>query len=722
MISRTSTVVDRSATQLLVSARMVALDTETTGLDVNKDRMIQIGAVRFTGEQVLEGDKFESFVDPGIEIPPASTEIHGITAQDLRGAPSFPDLKSKFDQWLGHSVVVGFATGFDLAILRREHQQASLEWRTPRFLDVAMLARQLLPTLPDYSLDTIAARLEIDIQNRHTATGDALAAAKVFIALMPAMRVAGIRTIAEAERACHQVVTSTPPIERTEWEVPGVDTDAGAEIFKTLAQLDLRLYRQRVADVMHVTPALLPANATVGEALSKMMDRSISSVFVEAGPEQESNAGGVLGILTERDILRAINREGYAALQDRIDSVCSYPLQTIESEEFAYRAASKMTRLGFRHLAVRDAEGKIVGALSARDLLKEQESEAIDLDDGIDNASNVEQLGYAWAKLAPVARQLFTQGVDARDIASVISHELCALTRRACEIAETELNSSGHGGPPVGYAVLVLGSGGRGESLMAMDQDNAIVYEHGAPGEEVDRWFARLGARVSEILDLVGVPYCKGGVMGMNSQWRRSVAHWQQEVSNWVIRHHPEDILNTDIFYDAKVVHGDSGVGNQVLEHAFRIGRESREFLSLLKLNACNFDQATGFLGRLKLEEGRVDVKKSGLLPIFSAARVLAIQHQIRERSTRDRFKRAMKMEYDSENSMQDVYETLLEAHSTLLEILLRQQLEDMHNGIPPSNNVAPSSLSAPDRQRLKWALQNTSYVSNLLGDPLGVM
>ena len=79
-------------------------------------------------------------------------------------------------------------------------------------------------------------------------------------------------------------------------------------------------------------------------------------------------------------------------------------------------------------------------------------------------------------------------------------------------------------------------------------------------------------------------------------------------------------------------------------------------------------------------------------------------------------------MEKTSEDSMQDVYETLLEAHSTLLEVLLQQQLGDMQNGIPPSNNVAPGDLSAPDRQRLKWALQNTSYVSNLLGDPLGIV
>lgn len=684
--------------------------------------MIQIGAVRFSGEQLLRDDHFESFIDPGVEIPSTSTAIHGITRQDLEGAPDFSQIKSELDQWLGHSVIVGFATGFDLAILRREHELASLEWRLPRFLDVAMLARQVLPSLPDYSLDTIAARLDVEIHNRHSATGDAIAAAEVFIALMPAMRKAGIRTVAEAERICQQVVSNNPPLTLPTWELPGAAANSEPEYAQTLSQLDLRLYRQRVSDVMHGSAVILPSNASVGEALAMMMERSISSVFVGTSEQSELEVNANIGILTERDVLRAINRDGIDAMREKIESVCSYPLQSIESETFAYRAASKMTRLGFRHLAVRDGQGHIVGALSARDLLREQESEAIALDDGIDEAYTVEQLGHAWAKLAPVARQLLSQGVDARDIASVISHELCALTRRACEITEHELQEAGEGPPPVAYAMLVLGSGGRGESLMAMDQDNAIVYANGNPDDEIDQWFARLGARVSEILDTVGVPYCKGGVMAMNSEWRRSVEHWQHEISTWVMRHHPEDILNTDIFFDAEVVHGDVQIGNQVLEHAFRVGAESREFLSLLKLNACKFDQATGFLGRIKLEQGRVDVKIGGLLPIFSAARVLAIQHRIRQRSTRSRLEQTMAIDEEAKAPMRDVFETLIEAHGILLESLLNQQLQDMQEGIPPTNNVDPSLLSAPDRQQLKWALQKTSQVSNLLGDPLGMV
>ena len=65
---------------------------------------------------------------------------------------------------------------------------------------------------------------------------------------------------------------------------------------------------------------------------------------------------------------------------------------------------------------------------------------------------------------------------------------------------------AGQGAPPCPYAFVVLGSAGRGESLLAMDQDNAIVFAEGEPDGAEDRWFARLGTHVAEILHEAGVP------------------------------------------------------------------------------------------------------------------------------------------------------------------------------------------------------------------------
>ena len=121
----------------------------------------------------------------------------------------------------------------------------------------------------------------------------------------------------------------------------------------------------------------------------------------------------------------------------------------------------------------------MIGALSARDLLRLRAGEAVALGDEIDQASDVHALAAAWAKLPHVAAALLAEGVCARDIAAVISRELGALTRQAAVIAERRMRETGKGDPPCPYAVAVLGSAGRGESLLAMDQDNALIFAEG---------------------------------------------------------------------------------------------------------------------------------------------------------------------------------------------------------------------------------------------------
>ena len=204
----------------------------------------------------------------------------------------------------------------------------------------------------------------------------------------------------------------------------------------------------------------------------------------------------------------------------------SKPLAAVPADAFVYRAIGRMSRLGVRHLGVVDETGRVVGALSARDLLRLRAGEALSLGDEIDagrrRARARRRLGEAAAASPP---SLLAEEVPARDIAAVISRELGALTRQAAVIAEERMREAGHGEPPCRYAVAVLGSAGRGESLLAMDQDNALVFADGEPGGAQDRWFEALGGHIADILHEVGVPYCKGGVMAKNPQWRGSRRH-----------------------------------------------------------------------------------------------------------------------------------------------------------------------------------------------------
>ena len=195
----------------------------------------------------------------------------------------------------------------------------------------------------------------------------------------------------------------------------------------------------------------------------------------------------------------------------------SKPLITVAADAFVYRAIGRMSRSKIRHLGAVDDAGIVVGALSARDLLRLRAGEAISLGDEIEQAEDAHALAVAWAKLPHVAGALLAEGLSARDIAAVISREVGALTRQAAVLAERRMRDDGKGDPPCAFAVAVLGSAGRGESLLAMDQDNALVFAMGEPGGREDRWFGAFAGHLVEILHEAGIPYCPGGVMAKNA-------------------------------------------------------------------------------------------------------------------------------------------------------------------------------------------------------------
>lgn len=694
----------------LISLDAVAFDTETTGLDTTKARILQIGAVKISGGRIDEAQSYQQYVNPGEPIPAANTAIHGIRDEDVAQAPGFASVNGGFDDWCSDALMIGYSSGFDLAMFRREHNLAAIEWKAPRALDVRYLANIVVPNLPNYSLDTIAYWLGIEIHERHSALGDSIATAKIFLQLIPLLRERGIRTLAEAERACLQFTNMSANEVSQGWH----DVHQAAPIRKAsmtaLARIDSYPYRHRLRDLMHTPAITVDSSTNLNEVLSLVITEEISSVFVKPDAKHSDT-----GIITERDLLRTINQKGDAAMQLSAGDIAQYPLYSLSADAFVYRALARMRRKHFRHLGVHDARGNIVGALSARDLLRQRGDDAIALGDDIDHAQDAAKMAEVWGQIAVVAKGLLAEDVDARDIAGVISRELCALTRQACKLAEVDMLEQGLGRAPCAYAMLVLGSGARGESMLAMDQDNALVYAQGEPDGDEDQWFAELGSRVADILNIAGVPYCNGNIMASNADWRHSVKHWHATIQSWIKRQTPDDILNCDIFFDAVHVHGDVELAHEVIDFAFELGSQSSAFLKLMSINACKDRSPLGLFGRFKLEDGRMDLKKGGIMSIFSCARVLAIQHRIRKQSTPERLLAAR----DLQDKMNTVFDNLNDAHRIILNVILQQQLLDIDAGVPPSNHIAPASLSGSMRKQLKWAIERVPGVANLLGDPL---
>lgn len=203
--------------------------------------------------------------------------------------------------------------------------------------------------------------------------------------------------------------------------------------------------------------------------------------------------------------------------------------------------------------------------------------------------------------------------------------------------------------------------------------------------------------------------------MAANAAWRRDASSWRGLIDGWLRKSRPEDILSADIFFDFVPVYGEAALADELRRHALSAAGRARSFLQALTINAGNFRTPLGLMGRLRTENGRVDLKIGGIMPIFSAARVLALRHGLPDRSTRRRLEAAR----DAGHADADVVDNLLEAHEILLEAILRQQLRDLDAGEKLSNRVAPSQMTAHDRDQLRWALHQAPSVRDLLGAPL---
>lgn len=692
----------------LLALTAVVLDTETTGLNVAEDRIVEIGAVRLGSGTVEDG--FSRLVNPGVPIPEQSIAVHGISDVDVAEEPDFRDVWRAFADWSDCALVIGYSIGFDIAILCSEHARRGMDWTPPRVLDVRHLVQLLSPNLPEESLEMTAAWLGIEIQDRHRALGDAKLTAEIFVALLPKLLDRGISTLSQAERACRSLSDRREMETRAGWHLSPETPVSENTSFAEYARVDSFPYRYRTGQLMHAPPCLVDGELSLRQALKTMEQAGTSSLFLN----RDAGGDGSYGIVTERDVMRALRLRDSSALDAPVGEIGSRPLLTVGADEFVYRALVAMASKNIRHLGVVDGDGELVGALSARDLLQQRAGDAISLGDSIEAANTATQLGRVWGELTAVVGALVREGIDARTIAAIVSRELRALTKRATEIAEVELLRAGDGAPPVPYCMLVLGSGGRGESLLAMDQDNAILFERGDPGGEADQWFARLGHRVADILNQSGVSYCKGGIMGSNAEWRMDLDGWRRTVGQWIARSRPEDILNCDIFFDAVAVHGETALADTLRAEALELAADARPFLKALALNASNFSTPVGLFRRFKLSDGRLDLKLGGIMPIFSAARVVALENSVQARATPDRLAAVKSLTNVPAKTIED----LIEAHRVLLNLILKQQLADIAEGIPLSNKVAPGALSSAEKDRLHWALEKVPAVRDLLGTP----
>lgn len=173
-------------------------DTETTGLLPHKDEIVQIGAVRVLNGRMIEGEQFDTLVDPQRPIPEASTRVHGVSNAMVQGAPVITKAAAQFHLFAKDAVIVAHNAPFDMAFLRRHAKATGVEWDHP-ILDTVLLSAVLFGSSVPHTLDALCERLDITIPPalRHTALGDAHATANALVQMIPMLQARGFDSLAQ---------------------------------------------------------------------------------------------------------------------------------------------------------------------------------------------------------------------------------------------------------------------------------------------------------------------------------------------------------------------------------------------------------------------------------------------------------------------------------------------------------------------------------------------
>jgi len=197
---QTRTLDDRLLTDLVYTV----FDTETTGLNPSQgDEIIQIGAARIVNNKLLRQECFEQLVDPQRPIPAATIPIHGISSDMVAGQPTIAEVLPSFHAFAQDTVLVAHNAAFDMRFLQIKEAQTAQVFDHP-VLDTLLLSAVIHPNQDSHRLEAIAERFNVTIIGRHTALGDALVTAEVFLKLVPLLAEKGIYTLGQAREAAQK--------------------------------------------------------------------------------------------------------------------------------------------------------------------------------------------------------------------------------------------------------------------------------------------------------------------------------------------------------------------------------------------------------------------------------------------------------------------------------------------------------------------------------------
>lgn len=450
---------------------------------------------------------------------------------------------------------------------------------------------------------------------------------------------------------------------------------------------------------VRVTP-----QTSIRQTMETMVQAKVGSVVVADAGDRP------LGIFTQSDALHRVVTPDYPATAP-IEEVMTAQPATITAHATAYDAMLAMATHGIRHLVIVDAEDRVAGVVSERDLFAMQRIGLRNVRRVIESAADIDGLSQAAGDVRRLCLNMLGQGVSAEKLTQFISGLNDSLTRRVIEI-----NLAHHDLFGLDWAWLAFGSEGRDEQTFSTDQDNGIIFvcPDFADRDELQLRFLDFARDVNQGLARCGFPLCKGNIMASNPLWCLTQDEWQERFTQWIRLPEPEALLNATIFFDFRPLYGKEALAKALRKWLLDQTAHAKLFLRFMAENAVKAAPPLGMIRDFVFDSNpdfphTLDLKAFGARPIVDAARIIALAHGIAHTSTTERLREAAaqgKLGGDDINAV-------IEGFFFIQQLRLRNQ----RAGTPPGaeNRIDPAKLNELDRQVLKEAFKQAKRLQSRL-------
>lgn len=455
---------------------------------------------------------------------------------------------------------------------------------------------------------------------------------------------------------------------------------------------------------------------TIAQASRLLADRDVGSLGLL------DDNGRLVGLITPMTLLLALASE-QTRPSDPLDSVTADDAVAVTPDTPLWQVEELFRRHRVKDVAVVDSQEAPIGIMSETAMIQALSRPPQTLDSEIREAPDVDTLVRLRRKIPIAAGAVHTSHRSVGTAVRALTEMHLALQHRLVELILDDMDREGLGRPPARFAVIVMGSGGRGEMLLRPDQDNGLIIDDRVAEAGLE-WFRTFSERLNPGLEEIGYRLCPGNVMARNPEYRCTLGEWQAKLSRLVDNPGRKEARAANIVLDFATLYGDDTLTARLRGHLNRRleDGDGKMLFRMMVSDDAKIAQPLGFFNRLVTTPHKgsqvIDLKRTGLRIIVDAMRVFALREGVSRCKTMERIAALRRLGvFDA-----DFSESMRIAFEELQDLLFTHQLDQVERGETPDPLVRMERLSSHDKERLRVSLRACRRMRERLQYAFGVV